>query len=164
MAWCQRCEYEYEEYVKKCTECGDELVSNLTEDNKKTQNNYEYSILMNVANTMEADLIISQLEAYSIPSYKGYQSSGGYLNIAAGFNYQGTDIFVPKVFLDEAREIVTENQSNIIEDMNAEEVKELEEFEREFNDKRNSRVSLFFIIVVVIPILLALLYNLLEFV
>ncbi len=52
-----------------------------------------FVLLVNVASSIEADMMISRLAAEKIPAYKGYKSSGEYLNIATGFNYQGVDVF-----------------------------------------------------------------------
>lgn len=119
------------------------------------------TVLINVANSMEADLIISQLEANNIPSYKAYQSSGSYLNIAAGFNYQGTDIFVPKALLEQAKAIITEEQVGSFEDVNEEEASELVALGSAYRDKRKSMLRLI-IVVITIPIVIALFYNLQE--
>lgn len=165
MAWCQRCKYEYEDHIVNCAECGDQLVSNLLETNEKIHNeNGKYSVLINVANLIEADTIISLLEANSIPSFKGYQSSGSYLNITAGFNYQGTDIFVPTELLDEARSIISEFETENLHEDDNEEFKELKALERKFNDKRRNTFRLIIFILLIIPILMGLFYNLQEWI
>lgn len=125
----------------------------------------EFELLKNVDNTIKADLIISILMAYDIPSYKKYQSSGEYLNIVAGYNYQGIDIYVIKSLIDEAKEILKEiegeeGQENDINTViqGTQEFKDLEE--KYNNNKRILRLII--LMILVIPLIFSFLYNLLN--
>lgn len=126
----------------------------------------EFAILMNVENTIKADLIISILIANEIPSYKSYQSSGEYLNIAAGYNYQGITIIVPKILLNKAREIIKEMESEVQQenfmDMTLHEVQEFDELGKKFISKRKRILRLILLMVLIVPLLFSLLCNLLK--
>lgn len=75
-------------------------------------------------NEMEADIIISMLDGEGILCHKQYDSSGEYLHIAAGYNFQGVIIKVPEDRLEEAQQILGESSF----------LDETEEVDDEFNN------------------------------
>lgn len=161
MPWCQSCKYEYESNVKKCAECGESLVDYLEDAVDSIENRgVEFVFFINAANVMEADIIISQLESVQIPSVKRFKSSGSYLNIIAGFNYQGIDILVPKVALEEASNVISEYSTVVQTDEVQEiEVEEFDKIAREYNTKRRNCLRVFILILIILPILISLLHN-----
>lgn len=72
-------------------------------------------LLSNVQNVTHGDLLISLLEANGIYAMKSFQSSGSYLNILHGFNYQGVDIVVAEKDLVRAKEILEVYQNEAVE-------------------------------------------------
>lgn len=123
--------------------------------NSKTKTNKEdYEKLTNVANTLEADLIISKLEINEIPSFKSYNSSGSYLNITSGFNYQGTDIYVHKELIDKAKSIISD--SEITDEEFYEDNKTFEELKDEYTNKRRNILRVVVFLFIIIPLLFAL--------
>lgn len=69
------------------------------------------ALLASNLNSMEAEIIISILESYEIPYYKKTKGIGGYMEIYAGFNYYGIDIYVQPTMLEIAKELI--NTDNI---------------------------------------------------
>ncbi|PKM49007.1 MAG: hypothetical protein CVV02_17950 [Firmicutes bacterium HGW-Firmicutes-7] len=164
MAWCKNCRSEYEPHVKNCAECSEELVDTLEDvkyENVQREDltDNKCTLLMNVASTFEANAIISLLEVENISAFKGYKSSGEYLNIATGFNYQGTDIFVPIELLYKAKEIV-EGQLNSY-DMPEEDEGDvnLEELGRQLHNRNRNILRFMLFVLILIPVFVAILTN-----
>jgi hypothetical protein len=156
MPWCEKCKCEYEKNVKNCADCGALLVDHLEEKQKSFESNKgEYVFLINVANMIETDIMISILELESIPSIKKFKSSGSYLNIASGFNYQGVDIFVPKGALDEARNVILVD--SMLEQTEESQVnKDFDKLAKEYSNRRKSSIRIFIIIIVILPIIISI--------
>lgn len=159
MAWCTKCKSEYEPHVKRCAECGEALIDKLEENIQheiKIEIQSENKVLINVASSIEADLIIARLESDSIPAFKGYQSSGQYLNIASGFNYQGIDIYVPKELYDQASEIISEEQNNLDASIEDDEDKELDRLSKKYNTWNRNKFRLLIFIFMIVPLILTI--------
>jgi thiol-disulfide isomerase/thioredoxin len=159
MTWCPKCRSEYEDHVKVCKQCDVELVDKLEEDKKHYQN---LEFLINVASLNEANILISLLESYGIPSFYKSKGSGEYLQVIAGINYQGIDIYVPANVLAKAREIINHSSDEDIDKENISEAYNLYEDERlrelDKNTSSNRRISLLILLflLLVIPLLIAM--------
>jgi len=55
---------------------------------------------------MGDSLLISMLEAYSIPSLRKFPHYGGFGNLILGVSAEGVDIFVPESMLEDARALM----------------------------------------------------------
>lgn len=75
------------------------------------QNDATKALLVSNLNSVEADIIISILESYEIPYLKRYKGIGGYMEIIAGSNNYGIDIYVQPSMLQFAKELI--NPDNI---------------------------------------------------
>lgn len=92
----------------------------------------EYTKLCVANNEVEADIIISLLACEDILTNKKYNSSGEYLKIATGYNFQGVIIEVPSDKLELAQDILnavvpneTSFEDNELEDLELEEMIEV---------------------------------------
>lgn len=73
------------------------------------------ALLASNLNSIEADIIISILESYEIPYFKETKGIGGFMEIYAGSNYYGIDIYVQPTMLQFAKELI--NPDNIENEM-----------------------------------------------
>ncbi|MCT4542416.1 MAG: DUF2007 domain-containing protein [Vallitalea sp.] len=105
MGWCPKCKSEYEKHVKRCKECDIELVEVLEKEDISFE---ESEQLINVANIHEANIIISLLESCNIPSFYKSEGAGEYLQIFAGCNFHGFDIYVPSSLIEEAKDVISQ--------------------------------------------------------
>lgn len=67
--FCPVCLYEYEKGVKKCTDCGAELVKELPPEDEAAEPNLETVELTDVKDDIEADIIRGMLEQEGIYSF-----------------------------------------------------------------------------------------------
>lgn len=160
--WCNRCESEYEDHVKICAECGEELTEVLLKEEtteiepvNDKKDYQEFVKLINCKDKYEADIIMSLLEANNIQSMISYESSGSYLNITYGFNYQGVDVSVPTHQLDEAMEIMKEPHEQDLED-DFELVHEGKNYEKDKRTLIRVMVWIFFLIPVGVGMIVGL--------
>lgn len=58
------------------------------------------------------ELMINMLEAYGIPCIKRYPGDGGFGKVLLGMSGNGTDIFVPESRLNDAAELIREDNEN----------------------------------------------------
>ena len=112
----------------------------------------EDMLLINVANSFEAEIIISKLKTENIPSYIKHSSIGEYLNIATGISYQGVDVYVPVELQEKAKEIITPDENSIYEDSKTYDL-ELEELKGKYI-RRKKAIRYFVIITMIIPFVL----------
>lgn len=114
MPYCPKCREEYREDFDTCADCNAKLVSELeplpeetdTEEEMLGMNIEAYddlSLLMNVADDIEANIIKAFLEAEGIPVLKREKEIG---NVYMGIAKTGVDLFVPASQLDIVREII----------------------------------------------------------
>lgn len=78
------------------------------------------ALLASNLNSVESDIIISILESYEIPYLKKSKGIGGYMEIIAGSNNYGIDIYVQPSMLQIAKELI--NTDNI-EDNKSDDIK-----------------------------------------
>lgn len=79
-----------------------------TEDGKPE----EPAFLCNCGNNDMGDTLrINMLEAYGIPCVVRYPGDGGFGKLVLGMSGQGTDIFVPKSMLEDARQLCKEENN-----------------------------------------------------
>ncbi|WP_113675614.1 putative signal transducing protein [Vallitalea guaymasensis] len=163
MAWCPKCKSEYEDNVKVCKECNVELVDQLENDEVEYQN---FEFLINVGTVNEANILISLLESYDIPTIHKSKGSGEYLQVATGINYQGVDIYVPADVLTKAKEIIDYSNNvdldddtqteNIIEENNNFEDEELHQLDKKNSSKRRTRLLILILLFIVLPLLIVI--------
>lgn len=115
--------------------------------------------LIQAKNNMEADFIISVLESNDIVAYKQYETTGSYLNIATGYNFQGTNVFVSDECLEDAKAIVDE----LVFEKSEEEKKNNEEWGTEENyiNKRRNLVRLM-LWMIIIPVIIIIVIQMKE--
>ncbi|QUI23752.1 DUF2007 domain-containing protein [Vallitalea pronyensis] len=162
MSWCLKCNIGYEDHVKKCPSCQGKLVNN-----PETEKGEDITKLCNVASLQDAHMIKSLLGASNIPVLFKSKGSGEYLQIIAGANYQGFDIYVPVSSLNEAREIMTkadedipmEDVENVEADMEAVQLNALDT-----NVKQRNRLMLYiiFILFIGIPLVSAFIWYIMN--
>ncbi|MGI6256836.1 MAG: putative signal transducing protein [Anaerovoracaceae bacterium] len=63
--------------------------------------------LCTASNSLEADILISKLEAEGIPSLKKYKGAANFMEIALGSNTtQAIELYVPEETLERAKEVI----------------------------------------------------------
>ena len=110
MPWCPKCKSEYREKFTMCSDCGCELVKELEGDeNQETQGDRERVendtevLLITVRNDIEAKIIESKLSSFGVPSVKQFRGIDGVYGITS---YSGIDLYVPSSLLDNAKDII----------------------------------------------------------
>lgn len=151
MSWCPKCKTEYENHVKTCAECHVELVDYLEQEEPEVYE--EITKLCNVASLQEATMLKSLLGAYGIPVLNKSKGSGDYLQIVAGVNYQGVDIYVPVSSLDEAKKIM--NEGRIEEEENVE-TGRLNELNTKVKNRGRLAVYLLILFFLIVPLVIGL--------
>ena len=68
------------------------------------------SLLTTADDKIEADVLVSKLEAYGILVIRQYRETGAYLTLLLGNTTFGIDIFVPSDQLEEAKAILASGQ------------------------------------------------------
>ncbi len=113
MKWCLTCNYEYEDYAQKCSDCGATLVSeehyHQTISQKKKASFPEAPKLVAVYDsTLESDVlhVTELLKDYGIQSEIKNEGIGSYLQIYGGVNYLGTTICVDEADAEMAQSII----------------------------------------------------------
>jgi hypothetical protein len=119
MLRCPNCKYEYREGLKKCSECGFDLVEdishNIKEVTKKDNVNAEKitygeeKFLISVRDDMEAKIIEAKLNAYDVPILKKYKGLGSYLSVYMGSTVFGIDIYVPENLYEKSIDLIGED-------------------------------------------------------
>ena len=111
MKWCQSCNFDYEDYVDNCADCGALLVSELEykQFTKHNQQGHSHELQghelhshepLNLSvvyeSTLESDILIvsALLKEHGIDSEIKNTGIGSYLQIYSGVNYLGTSICV----------------------------------------------------------------------
>lgn len=166
MPWCPKCRIEYEDWVKTCSDCGEELVKDLlpeSEPKKETEYDKE-AFLATVPDDIHADLTETLLKAYGIPVHRRYKEAGAYMQIYMGMARFGVDLYVPSKLLQQARDII---ESHPVEtEADKSEDTALEELEGFYQRKRRTRTWII-LLILFIPVLLAIItgfiYALIEY-
>ncbi len=99
--WCPRCGTEYRQGFRLCGDCGAKLVESpeeIVEDESPVEsddgiNSFCDAYLATVADSAEAETVLSALNENGIPAMKARRGSG-------------VDIYVPEEWLDAARDVV----------------------------------------------------------
>ena len=89
MKKCPKCDREYENNQKVCSNC-----------------NIEWVYLTKAANNIEFSIIESLLKTESIPVIPKTIPIDGFLNVLAGATFEGIDLMVPEDRHDEALAII----------------------------------------------------------
>jgi len=110
MPFCPNCKFEYEKNIEYCSDCGAKLVDRLEEEPESKPEEYDEEVfLTNVANEIQASIIVSKLSAYEIPVMKKYRDEGSAMVVFTGTSLFGVDLYVPSKLLSQAKEILTED-------------------------------------------------------
>ncbi len=159
MSWCPKCKNEYENDVKICAECHMELVDYL-----EVEGDEDITKLCNVASLQEAHMIKSLLDAYGIPVLSKSKGSGDYLQIIAGTNYQGVDIYVPASSLNEAIKIINEDIAGEDEEGEVDvEAVQLNELNTKIKSRGRFVVWLLFIFFLIIPVVIGFIISVVRY-
>ncbi len=131
MKWCPTCKIEFEEYVEKCSDCGEMLLSEIEFNMENNHKHYEYNpdvLRLSVVyeSTLESDVlhVSALLEENGIYSEIKNNGIGSYLQIYSGVNYLGTSICVKEEDAEAAKSIIenlwgettSEMQIDVVED------------------------------------------------
>ena len=108
--YCPKCKTEYREGFTTCADCGSKLIETpLTAEKPPKEElfypNWQYLITASGSN--EATVIASILQGEDIPVNKMAEGAGGYLQITMGFTTFGVKIYVPKEYLEKAKEVIS---------------------------------------------------------
>lgn len=113
MKWCAKCKFEYEDYVDRCSDCGELLVTDEAYSQLKENKNSAYypdSIKLAVVyeSTLESDVlhVTELLKDNGIYSEIKNEGIGSYLQIYGGVNYLGTSICVKEEDAETARALI----------------------------------------------------------
>lgn len=116
----------------------------------------KYEFLVNCNDQNESKVLISILESANIRTMTSYESSGAYLNIIHGYNFQGVNISVPVEDIELAKEILDEFKYDT---KSTDE--ELEEGAQVFEQKKKSMASLI-VWLMVVPFVAFMIFYALE--
>jgi hypothetical protein len=105
MSWCPKCKTEYRDGYRTCSDCGTELVNEVSGLDGESSDDHQ-AFLVSTPDRIQADLLESLLRAYNIPVLRRHPGSGEYLQIYMGTSNFGTDLYVPSRLLQTAREIL----------------------------------------------------------
>lgn len=168
MAYCNRCREEYEDYVKDCPVCGEEIEKELLSEREYVD---RYKIvtdmpdyndlvsLVEVADNSESEIVISYLDSNGIDAYKHYEGAGSYLHIIHGFNYGGVHIMVSKEQYERAVDVIEQMSLN-------DQPIPIEEADNDYDlaDQRKTKmqnlVRVILLLILFIPIIFVVIYNL----
>jgi hypothetical protein len=103
---------DYIEGTEVCTDCGKTLLKEKPEhgDDNVTYEQVHYKLLTNCADDIEANLLVSLLEASDIRSYLEHPGSGEYFNLIQGKNLEGTNVLIPEEDFEAAQEVFRDFQ------------------------------------------------------
>lgn len=156
---CPKCKCEYRKGFKICADCNVELVEEI-EDYENEEENFiyddlecEWVLLKNVSDGFESDTIIPLLKSNDIQVLEKQRESGQYIKIAYGKSYFGTDIYVPKYQLNEAKEIIKFLDINT---MDNESKREISSYEYE---KKSRLMKWYFLLAVIVPFIIFILVS-----
>lgn len=76
------------------------------------ENKNDSALLLSGLSTMEADIIISKLKSFGIPTFKKTKGTGQLMEIYTGVNPYGTDIYVPSEMIEIAKELLKNNEDD----------------------------------------------------
>ncbi len=60
---------------------------------------------------LQDQLLINRLQSYGVPAVKQYPSNGSFDKVLFGMSSDGTDIYVPASLLEDAKVLLTEEQT-----------------------------------------------------
>lgn len=105
MPWCPSCRTEYREDFYKCSDCGSELVDELSEEpltDKQISEADDWRLIYTCTDEMEADMIESFLDAEKIDTFRNYPGFSDISRIVGGMTKLGVNIYVREGQMDEA--------------------------------------------------------------
>jgi len=146
MPFCPKCKYEYEENIESCSDCGTKLVDQLEKEPAEEYDNPAF--LTNVADEIQASIIISKLSTYDVPVMKNYKESGSFMAVYMGNTIFGIDLYVPSKLLSLAKEALEEDPSDnndefefdsMIDDFGFEDMDNLEFDEDEIDENHEAK-------------------------
>lgn len=119
MKWCQTCKTEYEDFAKKCSDCGAILVSvdtfmnaskseTMNSDNLVHLRDDHVDLTVVYTSTLESDiLMVSEfLHENGIVCEIKNEGIGSYLQIYGGVNYLGTSVCVDAEDAENAKALI----------------------------------------------------------
>lgn len=98
--------------------------------------------LINVANQMEADMLVELLKNNEINAMAKTSGSGGYLQVAMGTNMFGVDIYVDEEQYEEAKKISDEFFDEHAEYSNDAPEDENESFDKDDKKEKDTKIPI----------------------
>ena len=155
MKWCPICKIDFEDYVEKCSDCGEMLISEDVYEQQGLHKDFKlYPDGLNLVtvyeSTLESDVlhVSTLLEENGIFSEVKNNGIGSYLQIYSGVNYLGTSICVKEEDAEAARAIIENLWGESASEMKLDETYDDFTFEDEepdmaaYRDKYNKSLNL----------------------
>ncbi|MDP4094688.1 MAG: hypothetical protein Q8920_15190 [Bacillota bacterium] len=164
MPWCPKCRTEYEGWVKKCSDCGEDLVDELEPEEKIEQTVYgQEAFLTAVSDDIQADLLESLLKAYGIPIRKSYRETGAYMKVYFGGARFGIDIYVPSDLLEQAQDILKSQSVDAGLELDDIEKSDFDKLAMDYEKKRVFRSRLLLFWLFLLPIGFVIIVTLIHY-
>ena len=117
-------------------------------EKKRKYNEEDAAYLISATDNIEADRLTAALHDAHIPVFQKYEGIGSYLTVIAGNSRFGVNLYVPKDLLENAKEIITVVNGNIVSQTDENEVYEdtaqVDETEVEEVSRSSKEVNTFF--------------------
>jgi hypothetical protein len=97
--FCPNCKYEYKPEIKKCPDCGADLVEKLEESKPVVEKKQKLVLLCTTQNLVYADFLKKTLEKNDIPCL--IKNEGGMMSYPPSY----AKIYVPEEKYEESRKI-----------------------------------------------------------
>ncbi len=130
MGWCEKCQYEYEEGIESCSDCGSKLVEELP-DKEQAFEEIMSAYPMDTDESLvkfyfadsdeEANSIIALMDYNGIKVLKNPIGAGSYLTIVQGFNTQGIDLYVLESDVEAAKLVLDSRKAVSFEEVEGQE-------------------------------------------
>ena len=102
--FCPKCGYEYEDDIKKCSDCDVDLVKKLPPE-EEIESDIKFVPLPNLPGRVYAEMVKGALEKRGIPCYLRGEGVTDALQSPGTFPLGGVQLFVPEDRLGECVEI-----------------------------------------------------------
>lgn len=101
--FCPICHYEYIEGIKKCPDCGEELVESLSV--KEDSQDVNFVPLPSLPGRVYGEMVKGALQERGIPCYIRSENIGDAYQAQGTFPFGGVRIFIPENRLEESLSI-----------------------------------------------------------